>query len=77
MDRAANPDDRVTSIKGMYLPDLLHAALAPEASYAEEPDVFVLHNCDSYTCSSWRRTLADLIRTGKPVVLTVYCEVRL
>ena len=37
------------------------------------PDVVVLHNADLYTCA-WRRTLAQLLQLGVPVVLTVYCE---
>jgi hypothetical protein len=33
----------------------------------------MLHNADLYMCP-WRRTLAELLQSGTPVVVTMYCE---
>lgn len=61
----------VTAIKGVYSKEVVEAAADPSQL---EPDVFMLHHADIYTCSLWRRTLSKLLNTGKPIVLTVYCE---
>ena len=49
---------------------LTHAA-GPHAARGV-PDAFVLFNADLYM-PIWRRTLAELVRSALPVVLTVYC----
>eukprot|EP00039_Didymoeca_costata_P013600 m.209829 g.209829 ORF g.209829 m.209829 type:complete len:151 (-) comp15819_c0_seq20:1594-2046(-) len=38
-----------------------------------EADIFMLHNADLYM-PYWRRTLAEILLSRKPIVLTTYCE---
>ena len=71
----------VTVVRGLYSRGLVArrklsttpgAAGWPSTAGAE-PDVVVLLNADVYTCP-WRRTLVDLLQSGIPFVVTMYCE---
>lgn len=56
----------VTIVRSLYSRKAVADAGAPGA------DVAVILNGDAYM-PYWRRTLAELLQSGKPVVLTMYC----
>lgn len=74
-DSKRKGENCVSAIKGLYS----HAAVRRAriqgqlARHEVKPDVFILHNADLYMCT-WRRTLAELLQNGAPVILTMYCE---
>ena len=80
-DRAVQHTDTdgcVKTVHGLYSRDLVRTALAKGGGGSSggalaDPDVIILHNADLYM-SYWRRTLAELLHSGKSVVLTLYCE---
>lgn len=57
----------VTTVKGLY------SAAAVRSAQQPEPDAVFLLNSDLYM-PYWARTLADLLRQGIPVVVTMYCQ---
>ena len=59
------------AVRGLYSANLVRASLGDAA--AAEPDAFLLLNADAYM-PYWRRTLAGLLQSGKPIVLTLYCQ---
>ena len=65
----------VTVVRGLYSRALVAGKLSRALGWAggAEPDVVVLLNADVYTCP-WRRTLVDLLQSGIPFVVTMYCE---
>jgi len=56
----------VVTVEGLYSHDLLGAEHA-------NPSMVMLFNADVYM-PYWRRTLAELLQLGKPVIVTMYCE---
>lgn len=63
--------DCVSVVEAVYTRD----AVGKSAAHAEEadPDLIVLLNADLYHIQ-WRRSLAELLISRKPAVLTTYCE---
>lgn len=68
----------VAVVRGLYSRDLVKAALGGRdagdaGARLAKPDLLVLLNADLYM-TYWRRTLAELLQIGRPVVVTMYCE---
>jgi hypothetical protein len=59
----------VHTLKGLYSHDKVHKAVPALST----PDLILIYNADLYSCP-WRRTLVELLQSGRPVVLTAYCE---
>jgi hypothetical protein len=65
--------DCVLVVPGVFSRTLVASSSDPAVAAVGIPDVFVLLNCDLYHIQ-WRRSLAELLLTRKPVALTTYCE---
>jgi hypothetical protein len=59
----------VHTLKGLYSHDKVHKAVPALST----PDLILIYNADLHMCP-WRRTLVELLQSGRPVVLTTYCE---
>ena len=62
----------VHSLKGLYSHDKVHKRHKAVPALST-PDLIPIYNADLYSCP-WRRTLVELLQSGRPVVLTTYCE---
>eukprot|EP01079_Euglenida_sp_SAG-EU17-18_P001476 gene1476-2797_t len=62
----------VKVVRGLYSRQVVREALGAGQRGAE-PDLIITFNADLYM-DYWRRTLADILLAGLPVVVTMYCE---
>lgn len=63
----------VSVVRGVYSRAIVASSSNPHAATAADPDVIVLLNADLYHIQ-WRRSLAELLLSRKPLVVTTYCE---
>ena len=71
-------DDRpgeecVTVVRALYSRAAMAAALGATHPELVTPDAIIVFNADVYM-HYWRRTLAEIVLTRKPVAITFYCE---